>query len=186
MKKLILLIILFPVLAFGQGMQPVGHVVTSGPADGVIGTSTNNGGAAYFSGGIVYNDVVTTTAGTIGYCHIYVNPGGSSTTFPLSIGNSSGTRLAYGSVTSSSSSDGWLHVTLNTTITLTAATTYRLAAGCSTSWTATYQTAAVVGKEIDTAAESYANPLPSSLSYSAQAGPGNIIAMSCNNSATTP
>jgi len=128
MKKVacFLIIILLPVAVFGFGLlQQMGSVPASG-GDGLIGTATHDGSIQCYTG-YNYHDLFTTdTAGNISYGHIYNVSSSTGDTICLTICNASGTALAYGSAVASDNS--WTNVTLNTTVVISAATTYYLSA----------------------------------------------------------
>jgi len=121
--------------ALGAGCYAFGLITTGGGAGssgdtaGFIGNngSVSQGSAGDLSNRAYWQSFVAEASGTIGYIHFYVGSftGGAN----VAIYDNSGTLIMDGTMTALDATYEWKTIALDSSITITAGTTYRLAFG---------------------------------------------------------
>lgn len=136
MKRIFMLLL---VIMFSVGNSSAGVVargvrfgapLVSEVVSGFIGNTARNDGELINSTSVgVFDEFVTTTAGTIRYVHVYIESGTND--FNVAIYNADGTTLLADSVTQNVGGTGWFHFQLDSPIIISDATTYILSFGTS-------------------------------------------------------
>jgi hypothetical protein len=119
---LAILMMVFPVYSSQQSIMAVTARKNAGGVEGIIGTKVDD--SVDFTASLTaayHSEFVTTTAGTIGYAHLYVVDGNSAT-ICISAWDSSGAEIASVSGTLSDNTEGWYNVQFSSPFNITNAT----------------------------------------------------------------
>ncbi len=131
MFKLLVCLLLVPSICFGWGAGIYVGGVDEEVTAGYIGNET--GDAAGTNDGVnevAYATFTTTTEGTVTYIHAYLGSVASSSHFNAGIYSAAGDLLADGALTDGVSADpGYIHIELDSAVTLSASTDYTLLIG---------------------------------------------------------
>jgi len=117
----------------GGGGNTGGSTGSPPTSNGVIGQIAKGGQWSVADVGYyMWSVFTTTTAGTIGYGHLYTYTRADDTTYVLSLHNATtGAMLCSGSLLVTDSSEVWINVQMGSTYNIIAATNYILCFQCS-------------------------------------------------------